>query len=63
MKTNYTAIFSPVDKKGIDELLKETKETLASDLLAKKDRPATFAVVDLWKLHKKHKSLGSSTRW
>ncbi|HPH85381.1 MAG TPA: hypothetical protein PLC48_07960 [Ferruginibacter sp.] len=63
MKTNYTSIFTPVDKKGIDELLKETKETIASDLLLKKEKSSTFTVVDLWRLQKKHKSLGSSTRW
>ena len=63
MKTNYTAIISPVDKKGIDALLKETKETIASDLIVKKDKSSTFTVVDLWRLQKKHKSLGSSTRW
>jgi len=43
--------------------LKETKETIASDLIIKKDKSSTFTVVDLWRLQKKHKSLGSSTRW
>ena len=45
------------------ELLSETKETIATGILKNNKTKRTFAVVDLWNMQKKHKTLGSSTKW
>jgi len=63
MKTNTKRIVNPVIKEEIKELLKETKETIAADILKNNGPDSTFTVVDLWRMQKKHKTLGSSTKW
>lgn len=63
MKTNTKSIVTPMIKEEMKELLKETEETIAACILKKDGRDSTFTVVDLWRMQKKHKTLGSSTRW
>jgi hypothetical protein len=41
----------------------ETKEITSKDILKKTSHAHTFGMIDLWRLQKKHKSLGSSTKW
>ena len=59
MKTNTRGIVAPINEKELKELCTETKETIYKNNLTN----STFAVVDLWRMQKKHKTLGSSTRW
>ena len=59
MKTNTTGIVTPINEKELKELCTETKETIGKN----NGSNATFAAVDLWRMQKKHKTLGSSVRW
>jgi hypothetical protein len=55
MKRNVTAMGMPLSKEELNELLKETKETVAIKNAAL-DAAGTFGAVDLWNLQKKHRS-------
>ncbi|MBS1733983.1 MAG: hypothetical protein JST02_11865 [Bacteroidetes bacterium] len=63
MKTTNESIIASVNREAMKELLDETKETLAPEFLKEKRSNHSFSVVDLWRMQKKHKTLGSSTRW
>jgi hypothetical protein len=63
MKTMKDHINMPIGSEEMKELLKETKETLASGAVKSNAPGSTFTQIDLWRLQKKHKTLGSSTRW
>jgi len=62
MKTTNKGIIQPINKDEMNELLKETEEKIATGF-TKKTGSGTFGIVDLWRMQKKHKTLGSSTRW
>ncbi|CAN5820247.1 hypothetical protein BH11BAC4_BH11BAC4_25180 [soil metagenome] len=63
MKMNDRSIGTSMIEKKVKELFKETKETLATELMKDKAANSTFTVVDLWRTQKKQKTLGSSTKW
>ena len=63
MKTMSKGIIIPIDKDEMTELMKETKETISTCLSKDNSSATTFTVVDLWRMQKKHKTLGSSTKW
>ncbi len=55
MKSEVMGVGTPLSKKDLEELLHETKETLAVDV--KNDIVnRTFSHLDLWKLQKNQKS-------
>ncbi len=53
----------PLGSEEMKELLKETKETMATGIVKNNASGSTFTLIDLWRVQKKHKTLGSSTRW
>ncbi|MCP9753387.1 hypothetical protein [Ferruginibacter sp. HRS2-29] len=61
MKTSTVGIVTPINKDELKELLTETKETLATGILANAGNP-TFGAVDLWKLRKTNKTTSSLRR-
>ena len=61
MKMSTVGIVTPINKDEMNELLKETKETLATQLLENKNTE-TFAVVNMWKVRKTAKSASSVRR-
>jgi len=63
MKTTNSGVITPINKNEMKELLKETKETIATGIIKKIGSNQTFALVDLWRVQKKQKTLGSSTKW
>ncbi|MEP7165395.1 MAG: hypothetical protein ABI741_11915 [Ferruginibacter sp.] len=63
MKTTKQAIITPIGENELKELLKETKETLATGISKNNASAATFTLLDLWRVQKKQKTLGSSTKW
>jgi hypothetical protein len=54
MKRNIDAMGMPISKEELNELLKETKETIA--LNCGQQNTAGFAAVNLWNVQKKHRS-------
>jgi len=62
MKMSTTGIVTPINKDELKELLKETRETLATGVLANAGNP-TFGAVDLWKLRKNNKTTSSMRRY
>jgi hypothetical protein len=62
MKTSTVGIVTPINKDELKELLKETKETLATGLLADAGEQR-FGAVDLWKLRKNTKTTSSLRRF
>ena len=56
-------IIMPIDNNELKELLNETKETIATSILKNNSPAATFTQIDLWRVQKKKKTLGSSTKW
>lgn len=63
MKTANKSILTALSKEAMEGFMNETKETVATDLKRNNGPAPIFALVDLWRLQKKHKTLGSSTRW
>ena len=61
MKSEVMGVGTPLSKKDLEELLYETKETLAVDLnLCSNKRK--FTHLDLWNLQKKQKSANTMRR-
>lgn len=55
-------IYTPINKKDLKELMKETNECLADDVsLCSGQR--VFGSIDLWNAHKKHRTSSSMRRW
>jgi hypothetical protein len=61
MKTNVMATGSALNKEDLQELLKETEETLAADVKADENNPS-FSVVDLWNVHKRQRTTTTMMR-
>lgn len=60
METNMHEGIMPMTKEQLNELLKETKETVAADIL----NPAPeFKVVDMWKVRKASRPAMVLRRW
>ena len=45
------------------EVLKETKETITKDVIVNNNTTKSFTILDLWRVQKLKKTLGSSTKW
>lgn len=61
MKTDITGTGTPLNKKDLTELLKETKETIAVEIKSE-DSISSFSVIDLWNVQKKHRPTTSMMR-
>jgi len=59
MKTDNSCITAPINGKETKELFNEAKGTISRNNATN----PTFTALDLWRMQKKHKSLGSSIRW
>ncbi len=53
MKTQQMGILNPINKEEMQELFKETKETLATDVHIYTN---TFNAIDLWKVQKQRRA-------
>ena len=53
---------TPINKKDLQELLKETTETTAVEVKIDNNN-RSFRVVDLWNLQKRRKTTASMSRW
>lgn len=62
MKMTTVGIVTPINKEEMKELLRETKETLAT-AVCKSGPPSTFGLVDLWRVRKNNKTLSSLRRF
>ena len=61
MKSDVMGTGSPLNKKDLKELLKETKETVAVDVKSESDNPS-FSVVDLWNVQKRQRTTATMMR-
>lgn len=61
MKSDVMGIGTLMNEKEMNELLNETKETLALDAKSD-DNNRTFGVVDLWNVQKQHRTTTSRMR-
>lgn len=61
MKSEVKGTGLPVSKKSLENLLSETKETLATDAVNETSH-RNFTAADLWNIHKQHKS-AALRRW
>jgi len=61
MKSDVMGTGSPLNKKDLKELLKETKETVAVDVKSENDSPS-FSVVDLWNVQKRQRTTATMMR-
>ncbi|MFZ1529154.1 MAG: hypothetical protein WAT19_10405 [Ferruginibacter sp.] len=60
METKTTEGMMPMSKEELNDLLKETKETIATEMM----NPAPeFKVVDMWKVRKASKPAMVLRRW
>jgi hypothetical protein len=50
MKMNTVGIVTPINKDDMKELLKETKETLATNVLL--NNSSTFSELNMWKMRR-----------
>ena len=62
MKSDVIGMSAPVNKSKLKELLKETVETLATDVkFTGTDR--SFGTVDMWNLRKRQRTTLQMRRW
>lgn len=62
MKVDTMGMDTPISKKDLTALTKETKETIAAVLNTNGNR-RSFGVVDLWNVRKKQRISASTSRW
>lgn len=63
MKTIINSITVPIKLNKMKEIIKETKETIAKAVIVNNNTTKSFTILDLWRVQKKKKTLGSSTKW
>lgn len=63
MKTTTTGFITHISKEKLNELLQETKETLAKGMITDNADKQKFGVVDLWNLRKHTKTTTSLRRF
>jgi hypothetical protein len=63
MKNDTKGIVIPLNKEQMKELTKETKETLATNLVEKTNSQRTFGSVDLWNSRKNQRTMVSMRKW
>jgi hypothetical protein len=61
MKNDTMGMLNPVNKNDLQELLKETKETLATDVKINGNQ-RSFGAVDLWNVQKRQRTSISMRR-
>ena len=62
MKIDTMGIGTPISKKDLKELTKETKETIATNAVTEEhQRP--FGAVDMWNVRKRQRTSASLSRW
>jgi hypothetical protein len=61
MKSDVMGIVMPINKEELKELMKETKETLATDVKTGGNN-RSFGVVDLWNVQKRQRPTASMMR-
>jgi hypothetical protein len=61
MKNDTMGMLNPVNKNDLKDLLKETKETLATDVKIDGNQ-RSFGVVDLWNVQKRQRTSISMRR-
>lgn len=60
MKTNNVGVIDPINNNEVEETTKEIVPSYIQEKVAQKQM---FYAIDLWRMQKKHKTLGSSVRW
>ncbi len=63
MKNDTQGIVIPLNKEQMKELTKETKETLATNLVENVTNQRTFGSVDLWNSRKNQRTMVSMRKW
>ena len=62
MKNDTMGIGTPISKKDLKELTKETKETIATNV-ATEEHQRSFGAVDMWNVRKRQRTSASMSRW
>ncbi len=62
MKSEAKGIVMPINKNEMRDLMKETKETLAADVIRQSHEHRTFSTVDLWNARKNQRTMASMRR-
>ena len=62
MKSETMGIVIPINKNDMTELMKETKETLAADVIRSTRNHRSFGAVDLWNARKNQRTMASMRR-
>ncbi len=63
MKQETMGVVIPINKEQMKELTRETKETLASNVIGKAESIRAFGSVDLWNSRKNQRTTTSMRRW
>ncbi len=62
MKSETMGIVIPINKNDMRELMKETKETIAADVIRSAQNHRSFSTVDLWNARKHQRTMASMRR-
>ncbi len=62
MKHDTMGIGTPINQEDLKELLKETKETVATHV-RQEDEDRTFGAIDMWNRQKKQRTSLQMRRW
>ena len=64
MKIDTMGIGTPISKKDLKELTKETKETIATNaVIEEHQHQRSFGAVDMWNVRKRQRTSASLSRW
>ena len=59
MKSETMGVVRPINKNEMKELTKETKETLATDIIRQSQNHRVFGAVDLWNTRRHQRTMAS----
>ena len=63
MKNDTMGLLKPINKQQMKDLTKETKETIAANVLKQPQNHRTFSSVDLWNTRRNFRSMTSMRRF
>ena len=64
MKSDTTSIMgTPIGQTELKELLKETKETVATSYVRQGETDRTFGAIDMWNRQKQQRTSSQMRRW
>lgn len=63
MKQNTLGVLAPLTQEQMDNLTKETKETLAVHAIKNANNQRQFGAIDMWHVRRSQRTMTSMRKW